>query len=304
MVIHKKFLFVHICYMNNEEKKDDPATVTDTQKKDEATTKEEVSTDKSIISTSNKYHFKNLDKSTLIRCITIFNIDYAITEEELTSQFKKVNGFERIILLTDPDHPEFRNRGIAYVTYKTIEDAECALKTLNHTLIGNRRIRIEKSYDQETKNKLKHIKKKSSAAQLASGPSDPDFYPSSKSSHSLHQRRSHHSHSIDHERYPDDDGYHHHSYRHHRSHYHDFYEDSPAHFLHPHDSLIVQHHPYPQDYQEVQILAPQDQMYIDQAYLQRDYEPIDKVEDKINELSILVELYRDALLQENIKKKK
>lgn len=295
--------------MNNEEKKVEENLPKKDGKEIEGKGKESETANKEVGFITKRMPLKKWGESYIDRCITIYNIDYTTTEDDLLSHFKKVDGFEKMYVLKDPAHPELRNRGIAYVAYQKAKDAEFAIKSLNHTLIGNRRIRIERAFEKEiliAKTKQAKQAKKDIAKPKSSDHEDldqepvppildPNFLPHTRSER--HRGRSRHSIHPDIDDYESLEGSHHHSYRHHRS--------RLAAHIDPHDYDYLDHrmrHPPIQiassaplfDYQSM--MPPIPQFYPEKPRLEVNNE----VEDLVNELSILFELYRDALLTQNI----
>lgn len=300
--------------MNNEEKKVEGDLATNIENLANANDPNTASPNKQVDFITRRPPLKDWSKKTIDRCIIIYNIDYTITEDQLMEHFKKVNGFEKMYLLKDPHHTEFANRGIAYVIYSQSRDADFATKKLNHTLIGNRRIRIERSIEQEPKPKLKQSKKDWEDPLFPERPLlDPEalpiyevpYYSHLKSSKpSEHSRRSHRSsHLIDFE-----EGLHHHSYRHRHSSSHATAQiDLPGYEFIDHRSASLNHRapiqmvssaPLFHDYRPIS--PPVSQLYMDKPKAAPKMKVDNEVEDKINELSILFELYRDALLNQNI----
>lgn len=291
--------------MNNEETKVEENLPRTDSNESEVKGQENESTNKEVNFITKRIPLKNWGKSYIDRCITIYNIDYATTEEELLAVFKQIEGFEKMFLLKDPQHPEFCNRGIAYVAYEKAKSVELALKELNHTLIGNRRIRIERSFEQELKAKQKLLKKDSiNDPQLdhsLNEPEDPFINEPDHYTHSRHQEHHRRSRRSVHPEFDRVERAHRH-YRHHRlptNQYEPEYEylDSQIPPIGSHPKLqIVSSAPLFHDYQKVS--PPASRLYVNQPQLPPKVD--NEVEDKANELSILFELYRDALLTQNI----
>lgn len=85
------------------------------------------------------------DKST----ITVFNISFNATENELRDFFSKVGTIKRFMFLTSKKAK--KHIGIAYITFDSPTQAENAVTTFHNAQFADRVLRVENAYNQKTK---------------------------------------------------------------------------------------------------------------------------------------------------------
>ncbi|OBA27618.1 RNA-binding domain-containing protein [Hanseniaspora valbyensis NRRL Y-1626] len=95
--------------------------------------------------------------------IFVKNLNFSTTSDILTQHFKPIDGFLLAQVKTKPD-PKNKNRtlsmGFGFVEYKTKQQADIAISTLNNTVIEGHKIQLKISHRQGTVNNNTKDKKK------------------------------------------------------------------------------------------------------------------------------------------------